>query len=405
VIPLVLAVSFFTAFLFAGSELGFTTLNRVLVEVWVKRGKPGARITRWFLSTPEKFLSLTLVGTNAAITTFTTLAVIYFSDRGISETLVFLSTTLLILVLAEIFPKVLFTRYGTFIFPWISWLLLLFYILLFPLIVVAHYLSAWLARGVGGGNDSEEDLYRKALISIFHDARAEELLDDQAQQIIQNVVELKERSVREILTPRTEIRALPVDATLEEAVQLMHETGFSKFPIYEKDLDHIVGYLAIKDLFNRPATIREVLRELEFYPETMEVRKLMQEFSRRQLSLAVILDEYGGTAGLVTREDLAEELFGEIQDEHDREKVFIRPLKSGHWLVNARVAVDDFFQLLGRPVPDGDWETLAGFVLEKVGEIPAQGSDLEIEGLDFHVVRANKRQLQVLILRNPPGEV
>ncbi len=405
-IPTLLVITFLMSFLFAGSEIGFTSLNRMLVDVWVKNNRPGARLTRWFIINPENFLSTALVGNNIAITTFTTLAVIYFLQYGLSEAETYVYTSVAIILFSEILPKILFKQYHNYLFPGTSLLLGLFFILFLPVVVIARLVARFLSRLAGSPDPVEMSIYhRNSFKALFEAEFDEQLLDEEAVEIIRNVVELPETTAREVLTPRVDIIALPEEMPLAEAIPLVEQTGFSKFPVYLEDIDHITGYVATRDFFRRPARLREIVRPVEFFPQGVSVQTMLKSFDQDSLNLAVILDEHGGTAGIITHEDLAEELFGDINDEHDREVVWIRPLDNSRWLINTRMELEDFFQALERPEPEGNTETVGGWIIDRHDGIPSPGEQLVIDDLHFQVVRATRRRLGFVILDIPPSVV
>ncbi len=405
-IALLLVITFAMSFLFAGSEIGFTSLNRMLVDVWVKNDRIGGRLTRWFVVNPENFLSTTLVGNSIAITTFTTLAVYHFVGFGYSEVEIYIAVSLLIILFSEILPKVIFQQYHNYLFPGASLPVGLFFLLFLPVVLLARAVSVLLAHLVeGSGRVEMATYYRNAFKAMFHFQFDEKLLDEEAVEYIRNVVALSEHTAREVLTPRVDLIALAENMTLAEAIPVVQESGFSKFPVFQEDVDHITGYVVARDFFKRPATLKEIVRPVRFFPETVSTQALLKAFDEQHLSLAIILDEYGGTAGLITHEDLAEELFGEISDEHDPEVVWIRPLSSGRWLVNTRMELEDFFTALEQPEPEGAWETVGGWIIDRHGGIPAVREKVAIDDWRFTVVRATKRRLGTVILENPPSTV
>jgi putative hemolysin len=401
-IPTLLVITFLMSVLFAGSEIGFTSLNRILVDVWVKNNRPGARLTRWFIINPENFLSTALVGNNIAITTFTTLAVIYFLQFGLSEAETYIYASVVIILFSEILPKILFKQYHNYLFPGTSLVVGVFFVLFLPVVTIARAVARLLARLAGSPDPVEMSIYhRNSFKALFAEEFDEQLLDEEAVEIIRNVVELPETFAREVLTPRVDIVALSEEMPLAEAIPLVEQSGFSKFPVYREDIDHITGYVAARDFFKRPARLREIVRPVEFFPQGVSVQTMLKSFDKDTLNLAVILDEHGGTAGIITHEDLAEQLFGDINDEHDREVVWIRPLDSARWLINTRMELDDFFQTLERPEPVGNRETVGGWIIDQHGSIPAPGEQLDIDDLHFQVVRATRRRLGFVILEIP----
>ncbi|MBL7033936.1 MAG: HlyC/CorC family transporter [Candidatus Delongbacteria bacterium] len=396
-----LIITFAMSFLFSGSEIGFTRLNQMLVDVWVKNRRVGARLTRWFVVNPENFLSTTLVGNNIAVTTFTTLAVVYFAELGFTRAETFILSALLIILFTEIVPKIIFQHYHNQLFPGTSLPVGLFFLLFLPVVITARLFSVFLARLAGSADTTDmTTFYRNSFKAIFHAEFDAQLLNKEALAIIHNVVELSERTAKEVLTPRVDIIALPEETPLAEAIPMIVKSGFSKFPVFQEDVDHINGYVTARDFFKRPAVLKDIVRPVEFFPEGVSVQTLLKAFDQRQLNLVVILDEYGGTAGIITHEDLAEELFGDIHDEYDPEVVWIRTLDDNRWLINTRMELDDFFRVLNRPQPEGNWETVGGWIIDRHDGIPYPGEKLAIDGLNFQVARGTRRRLISVILEH-----
>lgn len=389
------------AFLFSGAEIAFVRMNRILMKIWERHHRLGSRQTRAFVERPEKFLATTLVGNNIAITMFSTLAVVYFLPIGVSEEKIFLASTAFIILFMEILPKPLFTRYYHVLFPALSLPLRFFYLLLLPVILFAEGVSSLISRLAG--MDEEINQSRHSILEqIYHSVVEINALNDHTEQILRNVADLEDETARSILTPRTDLVAVGLTDSIDEAMKRIVDSGFSKLPVYDGDIDHVVGYITARDLFERPQAISDILRPVAVFPETIAAKPLMQEFAGRRIGLAIIVDEYGGTGGIITQEDLVEELFGDIQDEFDDQVVWIRPLRSGRWLVNTRMDVDDFCEQVGLDSPEGQWETLGGWLMELYGGIPPTGETLEIEGLRMRVVKSTPTQLMAVKLENPP---
>jgi CBS domain containing-hemolysin-like protein len=272
------------------------------------------------------------------------------------------------------------------------------------LMAVEFIVRRLLGRGEATAAEESERMEQEILDAVS-EGELHGAVDEEQKEIIESVFELHDTTVNEIMTPRTDIIAISADASLEQAGQTIEQAGHSRIPVYEESLDRIVGVLYAKDLIGlnngEPFDVRRLMRTVPYVPETKNVDHLLRELRQGKVHIAIVLDEYGGTAGLVTIEDILEELVGEIDDEYDR-----RPPPAIHRLdadtveVDARVHVDDVNDTLGVALPDdGDYETIGGFVFTTLGKIPEQGEELKYENVRIRVIDAEPRRINRLHIR------
>ena len=272
-------------------------------------------------------------------------------------------------------------------------------------------------RGIAAGSDKEKGGVGLAgeLLDVAREAEREEELEEDERRMIERVMELPDTDAAEVMTPRTELTALPVGASLAEALALSRETGFSRIPAFSEDLDHVQGIFYVKDalaLGPDPAALENTLvggrlREAFVVPETLRVPAILEEMRRRRIHMAVVVDEYGGTAGVVTIEDLLEEIVGEIQDEHDigEPAEIFEQREDGSFVVGGRFEVDRLNDLLKISLPeDEDYDTVAGLICERLEHIPAQGETLEYEGMVFEVLESDERRVHKVRIRPRPAD-
>jgi CBS domain containing-hemolysin-like protein len=252
------------------------------------------------------------------------------------------------------------------------------------------------ARAVARPPAGEEEEEMLRLLEIEDDEGA---LEDEERKMIRGVFGLEDTAVREIMTPRTDIAAVDTESTVDDVVQLIIERGFSRIPLYEKNADAIVGIVYAKDLFRDMAKgrelkeLREIARPAFFVPESKRLDALLTDMRKQRVHMAIVVDEYGGTAGLVTLEDIIEELLGEIVDEFDVEDPLLEPLPNGDWRANARVPVDELNEMLGLDLPEGDWDTLGGLVFSLVGRMPTEGETVQVGNLVLRAERLADRRI------------
>jgi CBS domain containing-hemolysin-like protein len=221
--------------------------------------------------------------------------------------------------------------------------------------------------------------------------------------IINRVFELGEQRVYEAMTPRTDIVGVEVSQSINELISTFMESGFSKIPVYEENLDNIKGIVLAKDLFSLPKGINEIIREVSFIPETKKSFEVMNEFLDKKVSIAIVVDEYGGTAGIVTMEDILEELFGEIKDEFDVEEDICRKIAPNTFIISGKIEIDHLNEKYDFKIEEGDYETLAGYILTKLGRIPTQGETIKIDNFKILIARSSQQKIDIVkLIQNTP---
>jgi putative hemolysin len=387
---LALALSAFCS----GSEIAFTALNPAHILLWLKEERIGARRTEAWFHEPNGFLITVLVGTNLANIAFTSLGTLFLLKSTLPEWAIFPVITLTVLFFGELLPKLFFHAVRHKVFP----------VLAIPIIIlrVSIWLLVWpleiLVDALGSRKRSGPILgLRGHLGQLFHQAGDSGLIGQQESELIEKTLALKEGRLSDVMTPRVDIVALPINGNLDDLANLASK-GFSKIPVYRDTIDSITGYVALRDLFNNPKSLEEMLRPISFYPKGTDLRGLLGEAHRHRWKMAVVLDEYGGTAGLVTLEDLIEEVVGEIQDEHDAPSLRLITLQDGRSAVDARMAPEQVFASFNRPEPQNSFETIGGWLVDQIGRIPVHGESFKREGLQFIIAAAGKNRIHQLII-------
>lgn len=256
------------------------------------------------------------------------------------------------------------------------------------------------------GTVTKEDIH-----SIIDAGEEEGVLNLDEHEMIHGVLGLKGRIAREIMVPRTEITCVNSQVTVEEVIQRIIEDGHSRIPVFEEDLDHIVGIIYAKDLLrfcrkqDGRTSLRDIPRKAYFIPETKDLESLLREFKIKRVHIAVVVDEYGGTSGLITIEDLIEEVFGEIEDEYDTEEQRLVPLKEGWLLVDGRLEIEELEEYLNIQVPKKNFESVGGFIFDLIGRVPKQGETIAYPGLEIKIETADDRKIEKVKIRKiPQGE-
>jgi len=255
------------------------------------------------------------------------------------------------------------------------------------------------------GTVTEKDIH-----SIIDAGEEEGVLNLDEHEMIHGVLGLKGRIAREIMVPRTEIACVNSQVSIEEVIYQIIEDGHSRIPVFEEDLDHIVGIIYAKDILkfwekeDSRTSPREIARKAYFIPETMNLESLLREFKRKKVHIAIVVDEYGGTSGIITIEDLIEEVFGEIEDEYDTEEQRLVPLDDGWVLVDGRLEIEELEEHLNMEVPKENFESVGGFIFHLIGRVPREGEAIEYPGLEIKIEAADDRKIERVRIRKTPDE-
>jgi putative hemolysin len=412
---------------FVAAEIALVSIRRSRVEQLVEEGRPGAARVKRLLDEPGRFLAvsqlgLTIIGFFASAFAAVSLADQlgrFLADSGMDEgtaqglslLIVTVVLALFTIVFAELVPKTLaLANAERFAFS-LSLPIEVLARALKPVIVALTGVTNWIAGLFGAKVSDEVQITAEELRLIVERGGEQGVLEAEEEQMINAVIELGTRRVHEVMVPRTSIVALPHDVTIEQAVDTIVAEGHSRIPVYQGTVDEIIGIIYAKDLLpflksggpDAPP-LRSLFRTPVLVPESMSVDDLLHELQRRKVHIAIVLDEYGGTAGLVTIEDLIEEIVGEIQDEYDVEEPMIERLSDDEARVDGRAAVDDLAELFDTNVPledEDEYDTVGGLIYHRIGGVPRPGDQVSLDGLTLTVEKTDGRRVsKVLVVRN-----
>ena len=420
---IIIAMLVLSAF-FSGSEIAFVAANRLRVEVKARRGGFIGERVHSFLENPATFLTTTLVGNNIALVVYSTLMTFYLGDIlhtfyaqtvGLNaaslEVVVLITQTVIaafvMLLIGEILPKSIMREVADRVVFVLAVPLWVTYALLHPLVKLAGWTSQLLVRLLRADAVPLSQFLRRDFELIIEKGRASGALelDEDETEILSNVFDLYTMRVKESMTPRTDIIAVDENTSLEDFRQQCIESGYSKLPVYRDNIDTIVGIAFAYDLFENPDSLQEMMRPVKFVPESKPSKDLLQEFLTTNSSIVIVIDEYGGTDGLITREDLLEELFGDIQDEFDSEDIIMRQVDNNTYLASGRAEIDELTERFNLSLEEGDYETLAGYLLEHLGTIPATQDEFSLHGYRFIILQATANRIDLVrITRIVVGE-
>lgn len=396
---------------FSGLEIAFLSANRLRIELKSQDGHRWAKILASYMNKPSKFIGTLLVGNNIALVVYgivmgnvLSLGIEWPAQlAGLEFLMITLISTLIVLVTAEFLPKALFRInpsgfLATLIYPF-----QFFYWLLWPIVQFVVGLSRGIFRIFFGEKFKEDnqvfskvDLNHFISISDGTNERGNEVVDT---EVLKNALDFDTVQVRNCMIPRTRVKGLDIKSSIQYLSILFQQTNHSKIIVYRESIDNIIGYVHQIDLFKNPKTIQSILMPIMITNESKNVSELLQEMSNSRKSIALVVDEYGGTAGIVTVEDILEEIFGEIEDEHDNDFRVEKVLDEHNYLFSASLEVDYLNDEYKLDIPSGDYETLGGFVVAKCEKIPKRGEKFELEGFEIEVVKANQTRLDQVKLK------
>ncbi|MGC9512386.1 MAG: hemolysin family protein [Fidelibacterota bacterium] len=383
---------------FSSAELSFTAANPVKIRIWADNGKKSAKRTMQYLENREDILTMILVGNNLANILATSYATLYFLTLGLfSEIQIILIISLVILIFGELVPKSIVREMPNqaviFFVLTIRWIRILLFPVTWP---VQKIIQGILFLAKSQPEEIRAVVTRDEFgrsISMSHKSG---IIDEREKEYIHNVIDFSHRTAGEIQTPRPDVVGLPVTAGIEEAKSLFIQSGFSKLLIWSDNIDEIIGFIVIHDLLQNPRTIKEIVRPIKVYPESKLVFEMLREFQENNMSIAAVVNEFGSTSGIVTMEDLVEEIFGEFEDEYDENHNTIKMLSNGDLVMGGRASIEELNKSYNLGIPDGDYETIAGYILENTDHFPIKNEKMIIGRLEFTILRASAKSIDYL---------
>ena len=415
-IPLLIciAVTMALSAFFSGMEIAFVSSNRMLAEMDREDNGLSGKIISVFYSHPNGFVSTMLVGNNIVLVVYGILFAQLFDntlfsslDEGARVTADTLLSTLVILFTGEFLPKILFKNNANRLLSVFAVPAYIFYILLWPISRFSTFVSKCMLSivGIKMSNENDDEGFSKVDLdylvqSSIDNAQSEDDINDEVK-IFQNALDFSDCKVRDCMVPRTEINAVDYnDCSIEELMQMFVESGNSKIIVYEDDIDHIIGYIHSSEMFRNRDKWREHVCKMPFVPETMAAQKLMHIFLQQKKSLGVVVDEFGGTSGIVSLEDIVEEIFGDIQDEHDNDKYIAKQVGDHEYLLSARLEIDKVNDLFAVGLPESDeYMTVGGYILHEYQNFPKLNEVITIGHFEFHIIKSTMTKIELVRLK------
>jgi len=417
----IIVISLLLSAFFSGMEIAFVSANRIYLEIEKKQEGILARVLTKLTASPSKFIATMLIGNNIALVVYglymgdllmdwfysvlpseNMLVHVLFSDFTLlTQTII---STLVILLTAEFLPKVLFQIYSNTLLKALAIPAYVFYVIFWPISAFVISISDFILKTFFKTDGDEVQLaFSKLELGDYiteqmETVEAHEEVDSEIQ-IFQNALEFSAVKAREVMVPRTEITAVELHETPKNLTKLFTQTGYSKILIYKDTIDSIIGYAHSYELFKKPKTLKSILLPVEFVPETMLIQSILNVLTKKRKSMAVVLDEYGGTSGILTVEDIIEELFGEIEDEHDSTDLDEEQLSETTYKFSARLEVDYLNEQYRLDLPESDeYGTLGGMIVNETGEIPDKDSEIRMGKFLFRILEVSNTKIDLVTL-------
>jgi CBS domain containing-hemolysin-like protein len=413
---LVIFITIILSAFFSGMEIAFIASNKLRIELDRKQGVFGSEILKIFTNSPGQYLATMLIGNNISLVVYglvfskllgPPLATLFDSEVVILVVNTLIST-ILILFVAEFLPKKFFIISPNFFLKFLSIPTLFFFFLFYPVskfTLAASNLFIRFFFGIKTGEKNQENIVFSKIdldhfVNLSRQSREETEPDHHNIRIFQNALDFSNVKIRECMIPRTEIEAVDSNSSLEQLRSKFIETRLSRILVYDNSIDNIIGYYELKDIFKITSDIRSLIRQLAVVPETMPANRLLKMFVSEKRNMALVVDEFGGTSGIVTMEDVLEEIVGDIEDEHDVNELTEKTIGEGEYILSGRLEIDYLNEKYNLNLPEkDDYETLAGMILYYYGSIPANNDIIRVNDIAIKVLKATSTKLELVNLK------
>ena len=391
---------------FAGTETVYTAFDRILAKGWTRTRTFGGRIVEFLSASPDRFLSTTLIGSCIANVAYSFLVILWADANGLAHTWVVILSPLIALVVCEIIPKTLGYAIANGAVRYVSLPLGIFYYLFIPVRLLIYPFVRLASRSEEEqrqvmGNEPFPIL--RELDQILVGAREEGTVSPEEGEILTRYLDAREFKVRDIMTPRTEMIALSLDSPPDQVREVFRRHLHTVLPVYDGSLDHIRGCIRARDLLRDFDSVKDLLRPIQMVPESKRIVDLLQDFKRGREQIAIVVDEYGGTDGLVTIKDVFEELVGGVAERWDPNEPVVKRVAPGRFLVSGLAFLEDIAAATGWTPPEGDYSTLSGLLSARLGRIADIGEEIEFDQVTVRVIRRTPRRVEGCLIKVSPA--
>ncbi|MGE5402368.1 MAG: hemolysin family protein [Ignavibacteriales bacterium] len=392
---------------FSSSELAFVVANKIKFEIKARKNNLAAQTALYFFKNSQLFFSTILISTNIVQITFSSIITIFLEYYfHLTEWSILLVSTSLLLFFGELLPKYVAREMADRMLMITIIPVRVVTVILFPFTKVTSLVSKFFSRGESVKEESINLLFnRQEIQMLVRESQEAGHVNKNETDILTRIIELGDRRVYEVMRPRTDIVGVEVTSTIDEVLQVFIESGYSKLPVFEDSLDNIKGIVLAYDLFKKPENLASIIRPVIFVPDTKKSTEMLNEFSSKRVSFAVAVDEFGGTAGILTMEDIIEELLGEIKDEYDTDDEICKSIGDSTYIIGGKVEIDYINDQFMLNLPEGDYATIGGYITSHLGRIPLQGETLVIDKFKILIIRSNQIRIELVKVTVLPEEV
>ena len=390
--------------LFSSSEIALISANKLQIDVWRKQRYTFSLIAKKILNNKTDYLTVSLIGTNLSNILATTFFTVYFIDSinsgnltFLSEEFIFFPIALIILFFGEILPKTIIIEHATIMILILSPILNFFYFLFYPIVFLFRGLVQIDKKHFINSKEYLNEK-RQEFQTIFEENNDLDTIEKEQQEIIANIFDYREQTIGRVMTPKESISAVHISSTLDEVARVFIDSGHSKLPIYVKNLDDIKGVVYLYDLYSKPEDLTDITRDVLFVPYSKLIPDLMKKFKDTKHSIAIVIDKDRKTTGIITIEDIFEELFGDFEDEFDYEKINSVKLNDGSFIINAKMTIEDFNREFSNLISNGPYETIGGYIIKKTGKIPHKNEHLFLDIGQVIIRKGSSRRIEQIQL-------
>ena len=379
---------------FSSCEIALISANKLQINVWVKQKLRLSKIANSIINKKEFYLFCILVGNNLANMLTTSFLTILLVEHGyFAQEFIFIIIALIILLFAEIIPKSIVRQFSNISLLILSPMLYIFGIILFPFYYIFNNIFSSDISKNSIFKNKEHDYLRDDIQYIYEHVDKSIEIEKEQKEMLSNVFMLGESTASEVMTPRADLSMVSKKDSLENVLHTFIDSGHSKLPVYDGDVDNIIGIIYLYDLFKNPNSIDEIIKDVNQIPFSKNISDIMSEFQDSNCNVSIVLDEHGGTLGIITAEDIFEELFGDFEDEFDHDDIKSKINEDGSITTNAKIECDAFNKKYNNLIPDGNYETLAGYIISEIGRIPNEGENLFLQIGQVVIKKSSSRKI------------
>lgn len=383
---------------FSSSELAFVVSNKIKFEIKARKKNLAASNALYFFKNSQIYFSTILIGTNLVHIIFASLCTLFLELYfHYEEFTILVVETAILLIFGELLPKYFAREMADRTLMMTIIPVRVFSIILYPFVKLTSSLSNFLTKSESMKEESINLLFnRQDIQDLIKESSEAGVVNKDETDILTHIIEFGDQRIYEIMRPRTDVVGVEISSTIEDVLESFIKSGYSKLPVFEDSLDNIKGVVFAYDLFKKPQRLLDIMRPVIFVPDTKKTTEMLKEFSEKRTTFAIAVDEFGGTAGILTMEDIIEELFGEIRDEFDTDDEICKKVSENTFVIGAKVEIDYINEQLELDIPEGDYATLGGFITSHIGRIPQKGEKIVIGRFQIIILRANNIRIELV---------